>query len=74
MYKNQLHVCEILFFFKIALTLCAGQGKQDFEQDLRNNISKLKKLRWYKKQEIIRAKRIEAVEYIKVLKIDDHFK
>ena len=56
------------FLKSIALTLCAGQGKQDFEQDLNKNIFKVKKLRWYKKQEIMRAKRIEAVEYLKVLK------
>jgi len=40
-----------------ALTLCAGQGKQDFERDLNKNILRVKKLSWYKKQEIFKTKK-----------------
>jgi len=50
-----------------ALTLCAGQKKQTFEKDLNKNILKIKKLRWYKEDEIKREKKIELLNYLQDL-------
>jgi len=50
-----------------ALTLCAGQGKQNFERDLNKNILRIKKLKWYKEEEMKKEKKIELLDYIKAL-------
>jgi len=50
-----------------ALTLCAGQGKQNFERDLNKNILRIKKLKWYKEEEIKREKKVQLLEYLKAL-------
>ena len=52
--------------FLSALTLCAGQKKQTFEKDLNKNILKIKKLKWYKEDEIKREKKIELLNYLQV--------
>jgi len=48
-----------------ALTLCAGQGKQDFEKDLYRNMLRVRKLMWYKKNEEVRIHKLEMLEILK---------
>jgi len=46
--------------------LCAGQGKQEFEKDVKKNISRVKKVIFLKKESISKHKKAEALKYIKV--------
>jgi len=48
-----------------ALTLCAGQEKQDFEKDVYRNMLKTRKLMWYKKRESIIALKVEMLGVLK---------
>jgi len=48
-----------------ALTLCAGQGKQEFEKDVEKNISRVKKVIWLKNEDLKKQKKIEALSYMK---------
>lgn len=52
-----------------ALTLCAGQKKQEYEEELNIYIYRAKKLLWYKQFEIIRNARINAIKEYKVLSL-----
>ena len=49
-----------------ALTLCAGQQKQDFEKDIYINMLRVRKLMWYKKQEHSKAQKVEILQILKV--------
>jgi len=48
-----------------ALTLCAGQEKQDFEKDVYRNMLKTRKLMWYKKRESVIALKVEMLGVLK---------
>lgn len=48
-----------------ALTLCAGQGKQEFEKDVGKNISRVKKVIWLKNEDLKKQKKIEALSYMR---------
>ena len=49
-----------------ALTLCAGQQKQDFEKDIYVNMLRVRKLMWYKKQEHSNEQKFEILHILKV--------
>lgn len=49
-----------------ALTLCAGQKKPEYEEELNIYIYRAKKLLWYKQFEMIRNARIKAITEYKV--------
>jgi STIP1 family protein 1 len=48
-----------------ALTLCAGQNKLDFENDLNRNILRVKKLKWYKHQQTEKQHKLEILNDLK---------
>ena len=48
------------------MTLCAGQGKQEFEKDVEKNIARVKKVIWLKNEDLKKQKKIEALNYMKV--------
>jgi len=48
------------------LSLCAGQGKQDFEKDVQKNISRVKKVIFLKKESLNKQRKVETLRYLKV--------
>lgn len=50
----------------IALTLCAGQKKKNYESELNKYILRGKKVLWYKKQIILNDRKREILSYLKV--------